>query len=115
MAGIASPRRFFDDLEGNGWRLAEAVSFRDHHRYTAGDLGRVMAIARQHGAATVLTTEKDFVRLLPYRPFELPVLPVRLVVEPVPVDRFRAWLLSQIASARGDSATEGCVRAPRHA
>jgi len=48
----------------------------------------------------VLTTEKDYVRLLPFRPFALPVGRVPLTMEPEPRAEFRQWLVSSIASAR---------------
>jgi len=48
----------------------------------------------------VLTTEKDYVRLLPLRPFSLPVGFVPLTMEPAPIDEFRAWLAESLNAAR---------------
>ena len=48
----------------------------------------------------MVTTEKDFVRLLAHRPFRLPVGWVPLTMEPEPPDEFRAWLASSIGAAR---------------
>ena len=47
-----------------------------------------------------LTTEKDFVRLLPFRPFPLPVGWVPLTMEPDPLPEFRRWLAGALAGAR---------------
>lgn len=62
FAGIANPRRFYRLLESLGGQLADAVSFHDHHRFSAADAGRLIAAAHQTGAQLV-TTEKDFARL----------------------------------------------------
>jgi tetraacyldisaccharide 4'-kinase len=100
IAGIASPDRFFDDLRALGWPLARTLAFPDHHPYTRDDVDRVLAIVRQEGAAMVVTTEKDVVRLLPFRPFPLPVafVPLSIILEKE--DEFRRWLLSMLVEAR---------------
>lgn len=61
-AGIANPARFFDMLDRLGARVAERVTFPDHHIFSEADAGRLLAAAAQHKAELV-TTEKDFVRL----------------------------------------------------
>jgi tetraacyldisaccharide-1-P 4'-kinase len=43
--------------------LASQVSFADHYRYTAGDIESLIARARSAGASSLITTEKDEVRL----------------------------------------------------
>ena len=63
FCGIARPGQFFGGLEAAGLRLAARVAFSDHHRYTAGDLDRLLSMARGTGATTLITTEKDRVRL----------------------------------------------------
>jgi tetraacyldisaccharide 4'-kinase len=102
VAGIADPERFFADLRAAGWNLAEAMAFRDHHPYGPRDIARIMAAARRSGAAQVVSTEKDHVRLLPFRPFAVPVTGIPLVLEPDPPDRFREWILEELATTRGD-------------
>ena len=102
VAGIASPHRFFDDLRAAGWMLADTMTFRDHHRFTAKDVERIMSCARQHRAG-IVTTEKDLVRLLPYRPFAVPVTHVPLVVEPSPLEEFREWITRELVAIRGDA------------
>jgi len=72
FAGIARPARFFDDLERAGVDLRGHRTFNDHHRFSARDLDEVAAAARQAGATTLVTTEKDSVRM----PAALPELPI---------------------------------------
>ncbi len=100
VAGIAHPQRFFDDLRVKGHEIVETLSFRDHYAYSRRDLDRVFATARAAGALRILTTEKDYVRMLPFRPFALPVSFVPMTIEPDPLPEFRAWLASQLDDAR---------------
>ncbi len=65
FAGIGYPERFFDTLRLGGINVTEAVSFKDHHFFDAGDAERLLFRAEALGAQLV-TTEKDHVRLLSY-------------------------------------------------
>ncbi len=100
VAGIAGPDRFLGDLRAAGWRVAGRITFRDHHRYSRRDLSRIVAAARTAGASSIVTTEKDLVRLLRFRPFEMPVTCVPLTMEPDPREAFRQWLAGSVAAAR---------------
>lgn len=100
FAGIAEPARFFETVRDAGLELAGSRSFADHHRYTSGDLERLVSAARAAGAAALLTTEKDYVRLLPYRPFRMRVGYLPLTMEPEPRADFCQLLASAVASAR---------------
>jgi len=100
LAGIAQPQPFLQSLQSAGWTVAAAKIFRDHHPYSPQEVDELFAAARAAGASAVLTTEKDYVRLLPFRPFSLPVGWLPLTMEPEPREDFRQWLVSSIASAR---------------
>jgi tetraacyldisaccharide 4'-kinase len=100
VAGIASPARFFDDLRALGCVLSGTMSFRDHHPYSRADLNRIVAAARSAGAETILTTEKDYVRLLPWRPFAMRIDCAPLTMEPDPLPEFRQWLTGSLRAAR---------------
>jgi tetraacyldisaccharide 4'-kinase len=100
FAGIAMPQAFFDGLAGLGIDVRRAIPFRDHHRYSGRDVERIFAEARESGASAVLTTEKDYVRLLRYRPFPLPAGFVPLTMEPNPLQDFRRWLAGSLSAAR---------------
>jgi tetraacyldisaccharide 4'-kinase len=80
FAGIASPTSFERTLVSLGARLADSLAYADHHWYTREDLTALDDRARALGAAALVTTEKDWVRLrrlpLPRRP--LYVVTVRL-------------------------------------
>jgi tetraacyldisaccharide 4'-kinase len=100
VAGIAGPDRFFGDLRAAGWGLAGTMTFRDHHPYSRRDLDRVVAAARRAGAASIVTTEKDLVRLLRFRPFPMPIVSAPLTMEASPREAFRQWLAGSLAAAR---------------
>lgn len=80
FAGIGRPQKFFDTLQRLGVTIIEACRYADHHAYTASDIARLKAKARDHGAM-LITTEKDFVRLTPLQRENIAVLPVRAVFD----------------------------------
>jgi len=63
VAGIARPHRFADTLRALGATVAAVHAFPDHHPYTPGDVARLVASA---GVDSLVTTEKDLVKLEPF-------------------------------------------------
>jgi tetraacyldisaccharide 4'-kinase len=61
-AGIANPDRFFSMLVDLGAGVIERHAFADHHAFSGKD-ARGLLDAADRTAATLITTEKDFVRL----------------------------------------------------
>ena len=100
LAGIAEPEGFFRAVRDARIPVATTCAFKDHHPYSVRDVAGLFADAQAAGASALLTTEKDYVRLLPHRPFPLPVGWLPLTMEPEPADAFRQWLVSSMAAAR---------------
>ncbi len=100
LAGIADPSPFFDDVTAFGWEVAATRTFADHHPYSRIDLATIVSEARASDAAAILTTEKDYVRLLPLRPFPMPIGWVPLTMTPEPPGEFRRWLAGELSAAR---------------
>jgi tetraacyldisaccharide 4'-kinase len=96
LAGIARPERFFSDIESAGWRLVGSRAFRDHHRFSPADIGRIAREARASAAAIVLTTEKDAVRLASCDLGDLPIAAVPMCIAIEPADAFREWLVTRL-------------------
>lgn len=98
FCGIARPQQFFAGLEQSGLTLAARVAFADHHRYTPRDLQALASKARTAGATTLLTTEKDAIRL---RGFEssLPIQTVPLCTEIEDALPALDWLLDRLKPA----------------
>jgi tetraacyldisaccharide 4'-kinase len=64
FAGIARPAKFFATLEALGARLLSRRAFADHHRFSDGELRRLLDDA-EAGRAIAVTTAKDAARLAP--------------------------------------------------
>ncbi len=64
FAGIGRPEKFFDTLTNLNVDILDAIPFPDHHTYTRADLDYLKKLASDH-QATLITTEKDYVRLSP--------------------------------------------------
>jgi tetraacyldisaccharide 4'-kinase len=82
VAGIGDPEQFFAMLRDAGVEVKGTQAFPDHHRYSAGDVERIMAAMRAAAAEIVVTTAKDAVRFEPLGalPFTLRIVPMRLAV-----------------------------------
>jgi len=63
FAGIGKPTRFFDSLQLQpGVELSEGVPYPDHHVFLPSDISFLTKLAAERDA-TLVTTDKDFVRL----------------------------------------------------
>ncbi len=68
-SGLGNPLGFELDAAQLGLAVRRSLRFRDHHHYTPADAA---AIAAQAGAATVVVTAKDAVKLAPLWPAGAP-------------------------------------------
>ena len=71
VAAIGDPSAFFRQLAAHAAEVRE-VSWRDHHRFTASDVARI--VAESHGSARVVCTLKDAVKLRDLWPRTAPAL-----------------------------------------
>lgn len=60
FAGLGYPEKFKNTLEQNSFRLTGFVPFADHHPYSEADIA---GLKTQAGESTLITTEKDFVKI----------------------------------------------------
>ncbi|MGE0041626.1 MAG: tetraacyldisaccharide 4'-kinase [Vicinamibacterales bacterium] len=104
VAGIAHPARFFEELRAAGWTIARELVFRDHHRFGAADLRRIGAAATGAGAALVITTEKDAIRLAAAGPLPCPVAAAPMTMACEPEGALMAAVDEAIARARAAAA-----------
>ncbi len=63
VCGIGDPDSFEKLISGLGARIGVSLRFPDHHAYLAADIQRIMKDSQEKGIDTVVTTEKDAVRL----------------------------------------------------
>jgi tetraacyldisaccharide 4'-kinase len=82
FAGIGAPEGFRRTLDELGAAPVELLTFGDHHWYTGADLRGLCERGRALGVDALVTTEKDWVRLLRLGPPALPlwVVSVRLEI-----------------------------------
>jgi tetraacyldisaccharide 4'-kinase len=99
FCGIARPRQFFAGLSHAAIDIASTRAFPDHHRYTPGDLRSLAAKAGATGATSLLTTEKDAIRLRGLdAPLPIAIASLRTEIENTPAAL--DWLLKKL---RADS------------
>ena len=101
FAGIGDPEKFFATVADAGVNVGMRRGFPDHHRFTAADAQSLLAEAERAGL-TLVTTEKDFVRLAHRRTLaalaeRTHVLPVALTIDDE--DRLRRLVLPAVAAA----------------
>lgn len=68
FCGLADPDQFVAGLKRAGMTVVDAVGFADHHFFTPQELRNLWQRATRRGAAALVCSEKDWVRL----PTELP-------------------------------------------
>ncbi len=76
FCGIGNPERFKEYLLLHNIPLDIFRSYKDHHSYNQEDVEQLEFYARQNGVGTLLTTEKDGVKLRSLN-FTMPVLTIR--------------------------------------
>jgi len=65
-SGIAQPDSFLKMAGVLGMETASHIVFNDHHHYSPQDINRIIEEAKKAGVNTVITTEKDAAKFLPY-------------------------------------------------
>ncbi|HWR59088.1 MAG TPA: tetraacyldisaccharide 4'-kinase [Thermodesulfovibrionales bacterium] len=63
FCGIAGPSSFKESLLRTGADVKGFMAYRDHHRYSPGDVIRICEAAVRSGADWIVTTEKDIIKL----------------------------------------------------
>jgi tetraacyldisaccharide 4'-kinase len=78
FCGIGNPQSFKETLLSANIRLTGFKTFRDHYRYSQGDIQSITKDAEKSGAGWIVTTEKDIMRL---KKLAVPQNVVALVIE----------------------------------
>lgn len=77
FCGIGNPDNFFSQLRQEGVQPSATLAFRDHYVYSRRDVSAIESRAKDVGAAVLLTTAKDAVKL-EGRNFRLPCYVVEI-------------------------------------
>jgi len=81
FCGIANPDSFKELIQELGGNLVLFKAFKDHHRYRISQLKEIAQDSKALSADMVLTTQKDYVRLIPYQPLDFPLWYLKLSME----------------------------------
>jgi len=106
-SGIGHPESFLGTVIGAGARVIKEWVFQDHHRYAPREVEFMVREARRIGAAMLLTTEKDGVKLADVPVVASgdgpPVAVISMTMAVEPDTDWRQWLASQGVLAPGVS------------
>ncbi len=105
FAGIGDPERFFRTLRGSGIDVVNQQAFADHHRFSEREID-ALALAAKRDGLTLVTTEKDLVRLRGVAQFagvlrEIVPFPVTLQFDDVAL--LKKFLSDRLFKARENS------------
>jgi len=92
FCGLANPESFRRTLARERMAIVGFKAFRDHHAYSARDMAELEKLAIAAGARSLITTEKDMVKLDPDSGITLPIycLKVGLLLD----EKFDRYILS---------------------
>ncbi len=101
FAGIGRPQKFFDTLAAfPDVEIIEEIPFPDHHVYSDGDLSYLRQLARTR-VATLITTDKDYIRLPESQRGKINTLPVTISFDSSEDEaRLKAALLAHLPSQK---------------
>ncbi len=97
FAGIGYPEAFRQSLSALGAEVVAFQPFPDHHSYTPPDLEALRRQAGKSGAARLVTTEKDGIRLADFPDFLAGVSLLRIGMDITPAEPFAELIFSRVA------------------
>jgi tetraacyldisaccharide 4'-kinase len=95
FCAIANPERFKQTIRREGISLVEFKSFRDHGKYSRKVMDRLCRQAISSGATSLLTTEKDYVKIA-HMSLDLPLYILKIRLEPE--NDFKEFILSHLTT-----------------
>ncbi|MDP2838666.1 MAG: tetraacyldisaccharide 4'-kinase, partial [Syntrophales bacterium] len=97
FAGIGSPEAFRRSLTELGAAVVGFRVFPDHHPYDLSDIDKLRRLAAKSGAARIVTTEKDGIRLVDFPDFLAELFLLRIVMEISPAEPFAGLIFPRLA------------------
>lgn len=65
FCAIGQPEQFYEYLK-NHFDIVYKKTFKDHHAYSQDDINNLIEKTKENGANTIITTQKDEVKILPF-------------------------------------------------
>ncbi len=66
VSGLANNAQFYNSIEMLGFNIRKHFEFKDHYRYKESDIVSILQFVDAKNIDTILTTEKDFYKLLKF-------------------------------------------------
>ncbi len=101
FAGIGFPEAFRRSLTGLGAAVVGFQGFPDHHPYDLSDIEDLRRSAEKSGAAWIVTTEKDGIRLAEFPDFLAALFLLRIAMEITPAGLFSELVSARLADRKG--------------
>ncbi|HET6669606.1 MAG TPA: tetraacyldisaccharide 4'-kinase [Pyrinomonadaceae bacterium] len=98
FCAVGNPDSFFKHLRKEGATLEHTHAFPDHHQYTQAEINHLSEEAKRGGAALLITTAKDAVKLRD-REFGLPCYVLEIEISIAEEDRLRDLVRAAIRSS----------------
>ena len=99
FCGIGNPQAFFADVRRWGFNPVAEDAFPDHHVYTENEILHLVENARRHGAAALLTTQKDAVKFSRDWAPQLPIIACEIEAQVVDAVDFERTVLAYLEKA----------------
>lgn len=64
---IARPKEFEDFIKSKSIKISKSIFFKDHYDYKQEDIKKIVYICMRENAKSIITTEKDFVKLFNFK------------------------------------------------
>ena len=94
FCALANPKKFYEMLEKNNFKVNLTKSFPDHHEYNNEDINKLKQEAKSKNLK-LITTEKDYVRIEDKENI-INVLPIEIKLSNKDENRFKAFLKEKI-------------------
>jgi len=100
FCGLAEPVYFYQTCKDLNLGITHFLSYPDHHRYTKKDVLHLIEIAKKNKIDTLITTEKDMVKLLAFSPLfteaNCSILYPSITMHLYQIEAFISWIKGKL-------------------
>ncbi|MDL1966459.1 MAG: tetraacyldisaccharide 4'-kinase [Candidatus Desulfofervidus auxilii] len=100
FCGLAEPVYFYQTCKALNLCISHFLNYPDHHRYTKKDVLHLIEIAKKNKIDTLITTEKDMVKLLAFSPLfteaNCSILYPSITMHLYQIEAFISWIKGKL-------------------
>ena len=100
FCGLAEPVYFYQTCKDLNLGITHFLNYPDHHRYTKKDVLHLIEIAKKNKIDTLITTEKDMVKLLAFSPLfteaNCSILYPSITMHLYQIEAFISWIKGKL-------------------